>query len=754
MAAGTNRMIADSVEYTIASLGHLLMLLLLATEKVLIYIVDTYRSLLQCLIELLIRGVLAILVQVVAILSDGINAASQGIKSAVEASVSGVNTAISTSLAGVNDVLHVIGKSVNVPQIDVPSLDALDNVRLPTFFEDGLIALNNTIPTLDQIKDKMNAVIALPLETLRTNVNNTVNAFTFDRSVLQVPPLPSTALQVCNSTTIAAATTPLDELAHAVHKMEIFLLVGLLIAMLLVALCTVGLEWWAWRTMWRHIRLIRDVCGRREGDSPSSIDPTQEGSATTGNAGDAKRTEAEAESKANDNGDRDPEDHQRALESYRSRTQDPTSSNWANPADSPEPARSSDNLRQEADGGSDHQSISFHAPHAQTRAQGQENASHDTQSPSTRIVVMSDHRIELPAEADVALDDRSHHPYADPLGSDRGTLDLVHLVHYPLSSSLSLRLASILRIRRAQTLDALRWYLGGWLGHAGMLALLAFAIFGAVSSEVHILALERLSNEYDHRLAGTLNDFEVGIRDQLQASFLGQSIAYANQVNNQINTYENNINKDVFGWVDVTTTTMNQTLNQFVDLVEEAISDIFNNTILYSPVQNFLDCILIRKVEGIETALTWIHDNAHVSLARVNQDALTLDDGGMNDLLNPISNLGRGVGNPGSSGASEPTVRRIVQGQLDSLRNQRNFFLIMLAVWAALALLGLAWMIGRMRKGRGVGGGRLTRHPVETTATTAYTSRSEKDASGRYGYEMDEIVLGNDSQPQRSAWRD
>ncbi|KAE8221784.1 hypothetical protein CF326_g8499, partial [Tilletia indica] len=146
---------------------------------------------------------------------------------------------------------------------------ALDNVRirLPTFFEDGLIALNNSIPTLDQVKDKINAVISSPLELLRTDVNNTINAFQFDRSVLAVPPLPSTALQVCNSTTIAAATTPLDELAHAVHKLEIFLLLAVLLAMLLVALCTVGLEWWAWRSMWRHVRLIRDVCGREKGES-------------------------------------------------------------------------------------------------------------------------------------------------------------------------------------------------------------------------------------------------------------------------------------------------------------------------------------------------------------------------------------------------------------------------------------------------------------------------------------------------------
>ncbi|KAE8228384.1 hypothetical protein CF326_g6686 [Tilletia indica] len=109
---------------------------------------------------------------------------------------------------------------------------------------------------------------------------------------------------------------------------------------------------------------------------------------------------------------------------------------------------------------------------------------------------------------------------------------------------------------------------------------------------------------------------------------------------------------------------MSNTLNEFVDLVEEAINDIFNNTILYSPVQNFLNCILIRKIEGIETALTWVMGPAECP--------------SVNDAGSAATN-GSGA-SASNSAASEPTVHRIVQGQLDSLRYQRNFFLIMLAV--------------------------------------------------------------------------
>ncbi|KAE8232560.1 hypothetical protein CF326_g2408, partial [Tilletia indica] len=172
----------------------------------------------------------------------------------------------------------------------------------------------NSIPTLDQVKDKINAAISSPLELLRTDVNNTINAFQFDRSVLAVPPLPSTALQVCNSTTIAAATTPLDELAHAVHELETFLLLALLFAMLLVGLCTVGLEWCAWRSMWRHVRLIRDVCGREKGESIDVPESEKQ------KAAEAEKMEASDDQVDLDNGHDDTVAHRRALESYRSLT--------------------------------------------------------------------------------------------------------------------------------------------------------------------------------------------------------------------------------------------------------------------------------------------------------------------------------------------------------------------------------------------------------------------------------------------------
>lgn len=106
------------------------------------------------------------------LLSEGIQAAGTGIKSVIEASISGVNDFISTALGGVNDVLSLIGQSIKIPTIGQPDLSALDNVTLPSSFEQGLVNLNSSLPTLDELRTKMDEIIQGPFEKLKVEINS------------------------------------------------------------------------------------------------------------------------------------------------------------------------------------------------------------------------------------------------------------------------------------------------------------------------------------------------------------------------------------------------------------------------------------------------------------------------------------------------------------------------------------------------------------------------------------------------------
>lgn len=75
----------------------------------------------------------------------------------------------------------VITKIPGVKGISVPDLSALQNVTLPQDFTDALTNLNNSLPTLSDLKDKVNDMYVYPLglyinATLTKNLASTLRS--------------------------------------------------------------------------------------------------------------------------------------------------------------------------------------------------------------------------------------------------------------------------------------------------------------------------------------------------------------------------------------------------------------------------------------------------------------------------------------------------------------------------------------------------------------------------------------------------
>lgn len=69
---------------------------------------------------------------------------------------------------------------------------ALNNIQIPKTFEDALSNINGSMPTLDQLKQKVNDVIETPFEQLRTEIND--SGFSFLFLILLCCPSPSLIL--------------------------------------------------------------------------------------------------------------------------------------------------------------------------------------------------------------------------------------------------------------------------------------------------------------------------------------------------------------------------------------------------------------------------------------------------------------------------------------------------------------------------------------------------------------------------------
>lgn len=97
-----------------------------------------------------------------------------------------VNVA-NSALDGAIDVINRIpGVDVDAPSFN-PNLDFLNNVGIPDDFLNALVGLNDSLPTLDELKQKMNGVIAIPFEALRTDIKTDLGNATFDRTLFPVP---------------------------------------------------------------------------------------------------------------------------------------------------------------------------------------------------------------------------------------------------------------------------------------------------------------------------------------------------------------------------------------------------------------------------------------------------------------------------------------------------------------------------------------------------------------------------------------
>ncbi len=66
--------------------------------------------------------------------------------------MSGINNVVKSVVDTAN---KIPGINITPPQISTPSLSALDNVQLPSDFTSALQNLNNSLPTIADLKNKI-----------------------------------------------------------------------------------------------------------------------------------------------------------------------------------------------------------------------------------------------------------------------------------------------------------------------------------------------------------------------------------------------------------------------------------------------------------------------------------------------------------------------------------------------------------------------------------------------------------------------
>lgn len=165
-----------------------------------------------------------------------------------------------------------ININIDVPEFSIPSLSGLEDVSIPTGFEDSLIRLNTTLPTLNELKDKLNDIIEIPFNKLKAEINETriEMAASFNSTILPVPPLSqlagSKSAQLNQELCSDLDTSLVDDTANALHKLS-NVAIGLMFLLLFLVWAAMSIwEWRRWRALKDTVETIEDEW-QREGRS-------------------------------------------------------------------------------------------------------------------------------------------------------------------------------------------------------------------------------------------------------------------------------------------------------------------------------------------------------------------------------------------------------------------------------------------------------------------------------------------------------
>lgn len=271
--------------------------------------------------------------------------------------------------------------------------------------------------------------------------------------------------------------------------------------------------------------------------------------------------------------------------------------------------------------------------------------------------------VSLNTEASIAARSMKVTGFQDPV-------DLVLIASHPIENYVGIRFASCFKSTKSKNLA--RWWIS-YMTHPPVLLLFVFALAGLLSCAlqgVMATALERASPA----LSNATSDVSVQVYEKISNS----SSFWANQTNSQIGSTQSDLNTELFGWIETSTTTVNDTLNTFTNTLVDTLNTTFGGTILYTPILKVLDCIILVRVKGIESGLTWVHDQAHITLPQVPEDALAISADDSDSMFADV----------GTTTADEvdSTVKTIVHCWRSSIKQEAIIAGALALVWALLAL--------------------------------------------------------------------
>jgi len=292
-------------------------------------------------------------------------------------------------------------------------------------------------------------------------------------------------------------------------------------------------------------------------------------------------------------------------------------------------------------------------------------------------------------ERSALVGSRSHDP-----------MDVVYIVSRPYTATAGIKAGHMFNLTRRQILT--RWVFAYATSEAALFVL-SLGLAGLFSVACQAIMLKAFEKEVPD-LTNQVGAFADKVVSQLNNA----SQSWAVGTNGVIDSLNEDINSKMLGWVNTTTGAINDTLNVFVTETMDVLNVTFGGTVLYEPILDVLDCLVLMKIRGIEKALTWVSDNAHVDFPALPADMFS---------LGAVASIASNSSDPSDSFLSQPgdeasdqisaAVARFLNRLEDGLRTEALIATVIVCIWLFIVLIGilraLTLWFGR-DKTRGEGG--------------------------------------------------
>lgn len=275
---------------------------------------------------------------------------------------------------------------------------------------------------------------------------------------------------------------------------------------------------------------------------------------------------------------------------------------------------------------------------------------------------------------------------------NREPMDIVYIAGRPLTAGTGVWLSEKLSSDRKRQF-LFRWVIAYATTHTALFVL-ALAVTGAFSCLCQWIVMRAIQQEIP-ALAATVGDFAGDV-----VTFLEQaSMKWANDSNGVILEFQGDINDKMFGHVRNATHAANDTIGKFDDTMHEGLNKAFGGV---PPLEKFLsdiiDCLIGNKLDSVQKGLTWVNEQARVTLPLFPVDVFSL---GTNDSTGGNSSATKFLSTPSSSVTDEITdaVDSVVETLRSSIIQQVVISIALFLIYLAYVFFAGAQAAVRMAMG-------------------------------------------------------